>query len=69
MIKQHPKTTKRSLICERLGTSHDIKSFAIGSFLDCFLMKFTPKILGKIPRNRPIFFHAFVHENSAKLDF
>ena len=32
--KQHPKTTRRKLCCKKLGTSHDIKSFAIGSFLD-----------------------------------
>ena len=32
--KQRPKTTRRKLCCEKLGTSHDVKSFAIGSFLE-----------------------------------
>ena len=34
MSKQHPKTTRRRLCCEKLGTSYDLKNFAIGSFLD-----------------------------------
>ena len=34
MSKQRPKTTRRRLCCEKLGTSHDLKNFAIGSFLD-----------------------------------
>ena len=34
MSKQCPKTTRRRLCCEKLGTSHDLKNFAIGSFLD-----------------------------------
>ena len=32
--KQRPETTRRRLCCEKLGTSHDIKGFAIGSFLE-----------------------------------
>ena len=32
--KQRPETTRRRLCCEKLGTSHDVKSFAIGSFLE-----------------------------------
>ena len=32
--KQRPKTTRRTLCCEKLGTSHDVKGFAIGSFLE-----------------------------------
>ena len=29
-----PETTRRRLCCEKLGTSHDVKGFAIGSFLE-----------------------------------
>ena len=32
--KQRPETTRRRLCCEKLGTSHDVKGFAIGSFLE-----------------------------------
>ena len=32
--KQCPKTTRHRLCCEQLGTSHDIKGFAIDSFLE-----------------------------------
>ena len=32
--KQHPETTGRKLCCEKLGTSHDVKGFAIGSVLE-----------------------------------
>ena len=39
MSKQLPKTTRRKLCCKKLGTSHDVKSFAIGSFLECFVVK------------------------------
>ena len=39
MSKEGPKTTRRKLCCEKLGTSHDIKSFAIGSFLEHFVVK------------------------------
>ena len=35
--KQSPKTTRRRLCCEKLGTSHDVKGLAIGSFLEDFL--------------------------------
>ena len=31
--KQRSETTRRTLCCEKLGTSHDVKGFAIGSFL------------------------------------
>ena len=37
--KQHPKTTRRKLCCKKLGTSHDVKSFAIGSILERFVVK------------------------------
>ena len=32
--KQRPETTRRKLCCEKLGTSNDVKGFAIGSFLE-----------------------------------
>ena len=32
--KQCPETTRRRLCCEKLGTSHDVKVFAVGSFLE-----------------------------------
>ena len=32
--KQRPKTTRRRLCCKKLGASHDVKGFAIGSFLE-----------------------------------
>ena len=34
-----PKTTRRKLCCEKLGTSHDVKSFAIRSFFEHFVDK------------------------------
>ena len=32
--KQRSETTRRRLCCKKLGTSHDVKGFAIGSFLE-----------------------------------
>ena len=32
--KQRPETTRCRLCCEKLGTSHDVKGFAIGSVLE-----------------------------------
>ena len=37
--KQRPKTSRRKLCCEKLGTSHDLKSSATGSFLECFVVR------------------------------
>ena len=37
--KQHPETTRHRLCCEKLGTSHDVKGFAIGSFLECVVVE------------------------------
>ena len=34
MCKQRPETTRGRLCCKKLGTSHDVKGFAIGSFLE-----------------------------------
>ena len=39
MCKQCPKTTRRRLCCQKVGTSQDIKGFAIGSFLERLLLK------------------------------
>ena len=39
MSERRPKTTRRNLCCEKLGTSHDVKSFAIGSFFEHFVDK------------------------------
>ena len=39
MSEQHPKTTRHKLCCEKLGTSHDVKSFALGSFFKHFVDK------------------------------
>ena len=39
MSEKHPKTTRLKLCCEKLCTSHDVKSFVIGSFLKCFVVK------------------------------
>ena len=32
--KQRPETTRCRLCCEKLGTSHNVKGFATGSFLE-----------------------------------
>ena len=34
-----PKITRRKLCCEKLGTGHDDNSFAIGSFLERFVVR------------------------------
>ena len=34
MCEQRPETTKLRLCCEKLGTRHEVKGFAIGSFLE-----------------------------------
>ena len=34
MCKQRPETNRHRLCCGKLGTSHDVKGFAIGSFLE-----------------------------------
>ena len=34
ICKQGPKTNRHRLCCEKLDTSHDVKGFAIGSFLE-----------------------------------
>jgi len=39
MCKQRPKTTRHKLCCKKLGTSLDVKDFAIGSFLESIVLK------------------------------
>ena len=34
MREQRPETTRLRLCCEKLGTRHEVKGFAIGSFLE-----------------------------------
>ena len=34
MYKQRPETTRHRSCCEKLGTSHDVKGFAIVSVLE-----------------------------------
>ena len=34
MCEQRPETTRLRLCCEKLGTRHEVKGFAIGSFLE-----------------------------------
>ena len=33
------ETTSHRLCCAKLGTSHDVKGFAIGSFLECIVVE------------------------------
>ena len=39
MSEQRPKTTRRKICCEKLGTSHDVESFAIGSIVKLFVVR------------------------------
>ena len=45
MSEQRSKTTCCKLCCEKLGTSHYIKSFAIGSSLERFVVKIANDLL------------------------
>ena len=38
MCKQCSVTTRRELCCEKLGTSHNVKGFTVGSFLECIVV-------------------------------
>ena len=38
-MSECPKTTRCKLCCKKLGTSHDVKIFAIGSFLKRFVVR------------------------------
>ena len=37
--EQLSKTTRHKSYCKKLGTSHDVKSFPTGSFLEHFVVK------------------------------
>ena len=37
--KQRPETTRHKLCCEKLGTSHDVKGFVIGSSLESIVFE------------------------------
>ena len=39
MREQCPKTNRHQWCCEKLGTSHDVKSFVIGLFLEWYVVK------------------------------
>ena len=45
MSKQRSKTTSCKLCCEKLGTSHHINIFTIGSFLELFVVKIANDLL------------------------
>ena len=72
--KQRPETTRRRLWCEKLGTSNDVKGFAIGLFLERIVVNLCSKnvkntglISAKpidfqrnLPQNRPFFTDCFL---------
>ena len=52
--KQRSETTRRRLCCEKLGTSHHVKGFAIGSFLERIVVERAEKpidLLRNLPEN------------------
>ena len=66
--EQRPKPTRRKLCCKKLGTSHNVNSFAIGSFFDrfvvriatrssnqCKVINFEKNLSRKFPQNQPFF--------------
>ena len=58
MSQQCPKTTRCKLCCENLGTSHDVKSFAIlaqKKILEHFVVK-------KISTKSAVFYQLFFGE-------
>ena len=73
MCKQRPETTRRRLCCEKLGTSHDVKGFAIGSFLERIVVeraklmmtsvRKTLKMLVWSAQNQPISSKIFLENN------
>ena len=72
--KQHSKTMSCKLCCEKLGTSHDVKSFAKGSFLERALNaliksgqnRFLAKFAQKIPTKLAVFYQLFSREVSSE---
>ena len=73
MREQRPKTTGRKLCCKKLGISHDVKSFVIGSFLEHFVVRIANDSLSLVPRPvHPIWVHWLIsseiyRENSHKI--
>ena len=66
--EQRPKPTRRKLCCKKLGTGHNVNSFAIGSFFDRFVVRiatrssnqrkvinFEKNLSRKFPQNQPFF--------------
>ena len=52
--KQRSETTRRRLCCEKLGTSHHVEGFAIGSFLERIVVERAEKpidLLRNLPEN------------------
>ena len=45
IYEQRFETTRRRLCCEKLGTSYDVKGFAIGSFLECIIVERASDVL------------------------
>ena len=44
MSEKRPKTTRLKLCCKKLGTSHDVKGFVIGSLLKRFVVKIATRL-------------------------
>ena len=66
--KQRSETTRRRLCCKKLGTSHDVKGFAIGSFLERIVVdKFALKITTKSAVFLPIAYGQVCPENSREI--
>ena len=51
MSEQRPKTTRRKICCKKLGTSHDVESFAFGSFVKLFVVRTLLKTLNTLVKS------------------
>ena len=51
MSEQRPKTTRRKICCKKLGTSHDVESFAFGSFVELFVVRTLLKTLNTLVKS------------------
>ena len=74
MSEQRPKTTRCKLCCKKLGTSRDVKGFAIGLFLKRFVgqihacqMSAKSIDVQKIPTKSAVFNRLFFGEFSPKI--
>ena len=78
--EQRPKPTRRKLCYKKLGTSHDVNSFAIDSFFDRFVVRIATRLSNqrkvinfeqnlsiKFPRNQPFFTDWFLVELAPKI--